>query len=80
MNIIIGFIGIAAGILYLKYNYRITNMTGKFPWVETYLGAGGTYIFHKLLAILVIILSIMWMTGTLQDFIGGNVSKYFGGR
>ncbi|OGC82526.1 MAG: hypothetical protein A2V81_00995 [Candidatus Abawacabacteria bacterium RBG_16_42_10] len=80
MDIFLGLLGVVAGILYLKYNYKITNMIGKFPWAENYLGAGGTYTFHKIFAVLTIILSIMWMTGTLQEFIGGNVSRYFGGR
>ncbi len=80
MDIIIGFLGIVAGIFYLKYNYKITNMIGKFPWAETYIGSGGTYTFHKLFAVLTIILSIMWMTGTLQEFVGTNATRYFGGR
>lgn len=79
MNIFIGLLGIVAGIFYLKYNYRITNMIGKFATFEKYFGAGGTYTAHKIFAVAIIILSFMWMTGTLQTFIGGTIGPYFGG-
>ncbi len=78
MQIFLGILGIALGILYLKYNYQITNIVGKFPWAENYLGLGSTYWVHKLFAIAVIILSIMWMTGSFQLFLQDNVSNYFG--
>ncbi|MBP6085019.1 hypothetical protein KA517_02170 [Candidatus Gracilibacteria bacterium] len=80
MQIFFGILAIVLAIFYIKYNYQITNMVGKFPWAENYIGLGGTYLVHKLFAIVIIILSIMWMTGTFQTFLSDNVGPYFGGR
>lgn len=77
MQVFLGLLGIALGIVYIKYNYKITNIVGKFPWAENYIGSGSTYLVHKLIGLALIIISIMWMTGSMQSFLQHNVSNYF---
>lgn len=77
MPLIIAIIGITIGIFYLKYNYQITNVIGRFPGVENVLGQGGTYLFHKLIALAIIILSIMWAFGTLQTALQDIIGPFF---
>jgi len=49
-------------ILILKYTEPIVRMVGKMGWAERYLGMGGTYTAWKLIAILLIIGSLVYLT------------------
>lgn len=60
-------LGIVFALFYLKYNYKITNLLGPFPTIERYLGPGTTYFFHKLIAIVIIIFSVLWFFGAVQS-------------
>lgn len=79
MHIFYGLVGIILGILYIKYNYQVTQMTGQMPWAETHLGSGGTYTLHKLLAVIVIIVSVLTITGTMSTIINRTVGTLFSG-
>lgn len=47
----------------LKYNYQLVNFTGNQDWIERYLGGGTTYFVYKLLAIIIVLGGILYMTG-----------------
>lgn len=50
------------GILILKYTEPIVRMVGKMDWAENRLGMGGTYTVWKLIAILLIVGSLVYLT------------------
>jgi len=74
MHYIIGIIGVAAGIYYLKYSFQIANFTGSIGFAERYLGSGGTYLLHKIIGLLIIVISVLYAFGGLQSIAG----KIFG--
>ena len=49
-------------ILILKYTEPLVRMIGKMDWAERYLGMGGTYTAWKLIAILLIVGSLVYLT------------------
>lgn len=79
MQIFISLLGIIAGILYIKYNDPITRAVGPIGWAERNLGSGGSYSLHKIIAVLVIVISILSMTGTFQLFLSSTLGKLFPG-
>lgn len=79
MHIFYGLVGIILGIVYIKYNYQITQMTGQISWAESHLGGGGTYTLHKLLAVILIIISILTITGTMSVIMNRTVGTLFSG-
>ncbi|MDD4351603.1 MAG: hypothetical protein PHU71_01300 [Candidatus Gracilibacteria bacterium] len=66
MNFFMGLIGVVAGFFYVKYSKNVADSLGRMSWAEKWLGAGGTYSFHKIVGIIIIVISFMWMTGTFQ--------------
>ena len=68
MRIVAGIFFIILGVLMMKYTVAITNYTGKIDFAEKYLklGLAGTYTWWRLVALVIIILSILWMTGSLN--------------
>jgi len=50
------------GILILKYTERIVRTVGKMGWAENRLGMGGTYTVWKLIGILLIVGSLVYVT------------------
>jgi cell division protein FtsX len=77
MRFFAAIIGIILGLLYLKYNFQITRLLGPFATVEQYLGPGSTYGFHKIIALIIIIGSIMWALGTFQSALQQIVGPFF---
>jgi len=71
MNFFLGLIGVVAGFFYIKYSKKIADSLGMINFAEKYLGSGGTYTLHKIIGIVIIAFSFMWMTGTLQALIFG---------
>lgn len=49
-------------ILILKYTEPLVRMIGKMSWAENNLGTGGTYTMWKLIAILLIVGSLVYLT------------------
>lgn len=49
-------------ILILKYTEPIVRMVGKMSWAENRLGMGGTYTVWKLIAVLLIVGSLVYLT------------------
>ena len=59
------------------------EMFGRNPWAESQLksglgaGAGGSWLFYKLLGILTMILAFLSMTGGLQSILVNTVGVFF---
>jgi len=62
VKIIIFLICTGLAILILKYTEPLVRMIGKMSWAENRLGMGGTYTVWKLIAILLIAGSLVYLT------------------
>jgi hypothetical protein len=63
LQILIGAVLAALGVLAVKYTFWLTNLTGNLGFAERYLGAGGTYSFYKLAGVVLAIFGLMYATG-----------------
>jgi len=81
LRIIIGLIGIAAGmILIMKSEWFLANF-GRIDWAEIHLGTeGGTRIFYKLIGLAVILISILIMTGLIEGLLLAIFGPLFGAK
>ncbi|MDD5043904.1 MAG: hypothetical protein PHD51_04625 [Patescibacteria group bacterium] len=70
MVYLITLIGVIIGaLLVLKSEWLLQNF-GRIDWAEIKLGAeGGTRLFWKLIGLAIILLSLLYMTGTVQDIL-----------
>lgn len=78
MQYVYGILGIIIGFLMIMYAYPIKRFTGAMGWAEKIFGIGGTATAIKVFGVLVIILSFLWMTGTLGDVIRSTIGPLFG--
>lgn len=80
MHIVSGLIGVIVGFLLIRYSIAITDMFGKVDWAEQYLrgGLAGTYSLYRLVGLVFIILSLLYMFGAI-GFILGPLGSVFGG-
>ena len=62
-HLIYGVIMIGLGVIGLKYNYQLVNMTGRQDWIESKLGGGSTYLAYKLFALLLVVFGLLLATG-----------------
>lgn len=65
MSIFLGFLGMATGMLMIKYRERIGETIGDAEWMRY---VGGVYMFVMLVGIFVFFFSLAKMTGT-TDFL-----------
>lgn len=70
-------IGITIGILVVMYNRDIVRIVGTSGWAEKYLGAGGSYSMWQLIGLLIIVLTILYVTDTLDKVLGSTVGAIF---
>ena len=80
MHIISGIVGVAIGFLLIRYSVTLTETFGRMDWAEQYLrgGLAGTYSMYRLVGLIFIILSLLYMFNA-AGFILGPVSNLFGG-
>ena len=57
---------VSVGLALIVYTEPIKRFTGSIGFAEHYLGSGGTYSFYKLLGVLILIIAVLWVTGTLE--------------
>lgn len=74
---IVAIIGFPLSFLFIIYRARIKQFTGNVGFAEKYLGAGGTYTLYIILGILIFILTLMYVTGTLQSFLSSTLGPLF---
>jgi len=63
------------GLVY--YRDRVQRFTGSIGFAEKYLGMGGTFHFYLLLGIAFMVISILYITGTLDFLIENTVGRIF---
>lgn len=66
-KVLFALIGFPLALLIIIYRAKIKDFTGNIPFAEKYLGAGGTYTFILLLGVIVFIITLLYITGTLQS-------------
>lgn len=64
VKILVFLICCVIAILILKYTEPLVRMIGKMDWAENRLGMGGTYTVWKLIAILLIVGSLVYLTSS----------------
>lgn len=62
-HILYGLVAIALGIVMLRFNYQMVNMTGRQDWIESKLGSGSTYLAYKIFALAIIFFGILLIIG-----------------
>jgi hypothetical protein len=70
-HILIGLFMIGAGILFVKFTFKIVGITGNQQWLEKYTGSGSTYGIYKLFGVFLVIIGILFATG-----FGNNVLDF----
>ncbi len=79
MKYLVGTIVIIIGFLLVWKADWLMNNFGRIDWAERHLGTeGGTRIFYKLLGVLIIILSFLYMSGALGSILGAIFSPTIG--
>jgi hypothetical protein len=63
-----GLLGMLLGFCIIVFRKQIKDQTGNIGFAERYLGMGGTWTFLAILGFAVFVLSLMWATGTIQNF------------
>lgn len=76
-KIFFGLIGFPASFLIIIYRAHIKRFTGNIGFAERYLGSGGTYNLILLIGVLVFIITLLYVTGTLQGFLKGVFGPLF---
>lgn len=76
-KIIIALVGFPVAFLIIYFRAKIKDFTGDMDFAERYLGSGGTYTFIILLGIGTFIVTLMYVTGSLQEIVGNTVGKIF---
>lgn len=77
---ILGIGGMVLGFMLIwKSRWFFINF-GSVPFAEKYLGTfGGSHTFYKLLGFLIILISFIWVSGSLDDIIMWFFGPIFGG-
>lgn len=76
---------ITIGFLMVWKTSWFLDMFGRVPWAEKHLtggfgaGAGGSWLWYKLLGIITIVAAILYLTGTLQALLTNILGPFFGG-
>ncbi len=80
MHFFSGLIGVIAGFLLIRYSIAITDMFGTVPWAEEHLrgGLAGTYSLYRIVGVIFIVLSLLYMFNAI-GFLVGPLGSVFGG-
>ncbi|MEO8065938.1 MAG: hypothetical protein ABI643_03770 [Candidatus Doudnabacteria bacterium] len=80
MHFIQGLIGVVIGILLIRYSVAITDMLGRVDWAEEHLrgGLAGTYSLYRIVGIIFIVLSLLYMFNII-GFLISPLGSIFGG-
>lgn len=76
MRIFISLLAGAAGFVLLLKTREVVDFTGTNSWIERFFGSGQTYAFIKILGIIVIFGSFLYLIGDL-DKVFGFIVKIF---
>ena len=80
MKFVLGILGIVVGALFIiKTEWFIRNF-GTNAWAEQHMGtSGGTRLMYKLVGLMIILVSILSVTGLLGTVVLAIFSPLFGG-
>lgn len=77
-QIIIGIIGIALGFVFVwQSTYIVDHLTGRNAWAEKTFGGAGTYTLIKLIGIVLMFVSLIYMTGFAGKLINAIYNLFF---
>lgn len=80
-QIFFGIIGIALGFVFIWQNrYIVDSLTGRNAWAEDKFGGAGTYTLIKLIGIIIMIVSLFYLTGTLESIIRSIANFLFNSK
>lgn len=72
---------VAVGVLMIIKTESIIQSVGTSDWAESKFGtSGGTRMMYKIIGIIVIILSLMGLTGQLGGFVLAVFGRLFGAK
>jgi hypothetical protein len=73
-SILIGGGMVLAGVLLVRYTFKIVNMTGRQDWIEHFTGSGTTYGIYKILGVILVLLGFMVASGFGNDVLSWLLS------
>lgn len=78
MHYILGLLGlIVGGAITLQSEWFLQNF-GRVDWAEIHLGTeGGSRLFYKLIGIGIALISLLYMTGILQNMFLSVLGRFF---
>jgi len=79
MQIILGLVLVAAGILLVLLSRKIYENMSAFPWAEDKIGPGGTLTLIRLVGAGAILLGFFIWVGLFDLIFGGIIRTLFGG-
>ncbi len=75
-KIIISALLIGLAVLMLMKNKKFVDFFGKIGWAEKHLGGGGTYSMYKIISMLLIFFTLLYLTGMLDGFLQGTLGLF----
>jgi hypothetical protein len=80
MRFFFGMLGIVVGFLMVWKTQFFLQTFGRIPWAEEHLrhGWGGSWMGYKLLGLIIIFGSLLYMMGVLQRMIILVIGPFFG--
>lgn len=80
MRFFSGLIGVIAGFLLVRYSVALTDIFGTVAWAEEHLrgGLAGTYSLYRIVGIVFIVLSLLYMFNII-GFLISPLASVFGG-
>ncbi len=69
-------VGVAVGILVLVYHRWLVRTVGTNGWAERVFGGGGTYTMYQLLGVIIVVGTILYVTGGLDKVLGAIVGLF----
>jgi len=78
-RLIISILLFGLAILMLVKNKKFVDFFGKNSWAEKHFGGGGTYTLFKIIALLLIFFTLLYLTGMLNSFFTSILGLVFPG-
>jgi hypothetical protein len=75
-GLLIGVGLVIAGVLFVRFTFRLANITGPQFWLERYTGSGSTYGIYKIFGVVLVILGLLVATGFGNDVLSYLLSPF----
>lgn len=70
-------LGLGIGCLFVYFRKKIVDTIGKTSFAERFFGSGGSYFMWQLVGIIIIVLSLLYLTGVLDRIVGRGGEAFF---